>query len=229
MGHSSTEVIDLAPTLDRVLDKASSGLNRAAVELGAGAVAVLLAAGAQVEVTYCWSAQDDDAPPQRLSSAAQYALQAVKTRSGFVDAGSPLAELLRESLSRHAQSFLLFPWRVRQTVITVVFCFANPQPGHRDVPDVLRERLDLIGVATWSVKEIARLRTELDTVTSRLAGRKIVERAKGVLQLQQGLSEERAYQYLRGLSRRRRISMTSVAEEVVREHGGREPERLSGT
>jgi AmiR/NasT family two-component response regulator len=84
-----------------------------------------------------------------------------------------------------------------------------------------------VGLATWSVKEIAMLRTELKAVTTRLAGRKLVERAKGVLQSDQGMSEERAYEYLRRLSRQRRITLTALAEEVIRNRAGREQAELS--
>ncbi len=222
MRHLSAEAIDLSSTLEQALDNASSGLNRAATELRAETVAVLLTSGSRVEVTYFWSSMGEPAPTRWLSSSEQDNLEWLKTRSGLIEAGSPLAKLLRERISRNSQSFLLFPWQVQRRAISVVFCFAAAAPPHRHVPDFIRERLDVIGLATWSVKEIARLRTELKTVTSRLAGRKLVERAKSVLQVDHGITEERAYEYLRRLSRQRRITLVALAEEVVRGQVGRE-------
>jgi hypothetical protein len=49
----------------------------------------------------------------------------------------------------------------------------------------------------------------------------LVERAKGVLQIDQGITEEGAYEHLRKLSRKRRITLAEMAEEVVREGTGR--------
>jgi AmiR/NasT family two-component response regulator len=45
----------------------------------------------------------------------------------------------------------------------------------------------------------------------------MVERAKGVLQVEQGISEAGAYEHLRRLSRKRRITLAALAEEVIRE------------
>ena len=222
MGDPSAEAIDLLSTLEQALDNASCGLNRAATELGAESVAVLLAVGPRVEVTYFWSRAGDPAPSQGLQNAAQNDLESIKTKLGLVEAGSPLAQLLREWISPNSQSFLLFPWQVQRRSISVVFCFTAATPPQRDLPDLIRERLDLIGLATWSVKEIARLRSELKIVTSRLAGRKLVERAKSAVQVDQGITEERAYDYLRQLSRRRRITLVALAEEVLRGRSERE-------
>ena len=46
--------------------------------------------------------------------------------------------------------------------------------------------------------------------------RKLVEQAKGLLQVNQGITEAAAYEHLRRLSRQRRITLTALAEEVVR-------------
>jgi hypothetical protein len=221
MAYPSAEGVDLNITLERALDDASSVLRSEAARLGAEAVAVLFSAGSQVEITYSWSRLPDCAPKQHLSSIGPVRFEALKTISGPIEAGNPLAPLLRELVSLQSQSFLLFPWRMQQRVVTVVFCFAMSAPPFIQAPDVVMEKLRLIGLATWSVKEIAGLRSQLKTVISRLAGRKLVERAKGVLQVDQGISEEGAYEHLRRLSRKRRITLAALAEEVVRGRRGR--------
>ena len=87
MGYPSAEAIDLLSTLEQALDNASCGLNRAATELGAESVAVLLAVGPRVEVTYFWSSGGDPAPSQGLQNVAHNDLESVKTKLGLVEAG----------------------------------------------------------------------------------------------------------------------------------------------
>ncbi len=74
--------------------------------------------------------------------------------------------------------------------------------------------------------ERARLDSEVTKLMGQLQTRKLLERAKGILQRDLGLTEERAYLKLQQESRRRRIPMKQVAEAVVlsddlrRVHGG---------
>jgi ANTAR domain len=217
MGYPPAEALDLISMLELALDDASSVLQRAAIDLGAEAAAVLFSAGSQVELTYWWGELGDCASKQQMSIAKPGRFDVLKTTTGPVDAGNPLAQVLREFVSPQSQSFLLFPWQMQRRVVTVVFCFAAPRPAYTQAPDAVIEKLRLIGLATWSVKEIAGLRSELRTVTNRLAGRKLVERAKGVLQIDHGISEAGAYEHLRRLSRKRRITLAALAEEVIRE------------
>ncbi len=65
-------------------------------------------------------------------------------------------------------------------------------------------------------------RTQLESERSELAAqlevRKVVERAKGILQQDLRLSEEAAYQMLRRESQHRRKSMKDVAEAIILSH-----------
>jgi len=65
------------------------------------------------------------------------------------------------------------------------------------------------------VEHNAKLRKEASLVRQQLEERKIVERAKGVLQQRFGLSEEEAYQRLREESRRLRRSIRDVSDAVL--------------
>jgi uroporphyrinogen-III synthase len=53
------------------------------------------------------------------------------------------------------------------------------------------------------------------SLTEQLETRKIVERAKGILQRDFGLSEEQAYLALQRQSRQRRKAMKEIAEAIV--------------
>ena len=63
--------------------------------------------------------------------------------------------------------------------------------------------------------ERARLDSEVAKLTGQLEIRKLLARAKGILQRDLGLTEEQAYLKLQQESRRRRIPMKQVAEAVV--------------
>jgi GAF domain-containing protein len=56
---------------------------------------------------------------------------------------------------------------------------------------------------------------ERDALQQKLVERKLVERAKGLLQQRRRLSEEQAYLLLRNNSRRRRMPMAELAKEII--------------
>lgn len=60
-----------------------------------------------------------------------------------------------------------------------------------------------------------RLRAELEKVSRQLAGRKNVERAKGLLQDRFACTEEAAYLHLRRAARQQRRTMDDVARELI--------------
>jgi signal transduction protein with GAF and PtsI domain len=60
-----------------------------------------------------------------------------------------------------------------------------------------------------------RLAQEVEELARRFSDRKIIERAKGVIQARLDWTEEQAYFCIRNLSRRKRIPMRTVAEEVI--------------
>jgi hypothetical protein len=135
--------------------------------------------------------------------------------SGRAPADSPAARFLKSAAALEANSFLLFPWRARRRLVIIVFGFAERQPPHASVPAEVTESLNLAALAAWSLKEVSRLHAELRNVNDRFAGRKLVERAKATLQTERGMNEQQAYEYLRKLSRRRRITMAKLAEDLL--------------
>lgn len=64
-------------------------------------------------------------------------------------------------------------------------------------------------------EENARLVEEANEIKRQLETRKVVERAKGILQHRQGLTEEEAYLRLRNESRRLRRPMRELAEAII--------------
>jgi uroporphyrinogen-III synthase len=70
-------------------------------------------------------------------------------------------------------------------------------------------------------EENQRLHEETLEMKRELETRKIVERAKGILQTKLQLSEEDAYLRLRNESRRQRRPMRQLAEEIIAQETGR--------
>jgi hypothetical protein len=207
---------------EQAVASASSGLNRAAIGLGAEVIALLEAVGSQVKVTCFWSRSKYQAPERRLLESRRLLSDVIgDTALRPSAAGSGLAALFRDSISEHSQSFLLFPWQGGGNKVAGVIGFAESSPPVSQVPDAVVENLSLLGWATWSANEIARLRGQLRIVNERLAGRKLVERAKGALQTERSFSEEQAYEYLRNLSRKRRITLAELSAEILGGRAGR--------
>jgi uroporphyrinogen-III synthase len=72
-----------------------------------------------------------------------------------------------------------------------------------------------LGFLVGAEIERARLASENSSLSERLEARKIVERAKGILQRDLKLSEEDAYLTLQRESRQRRRSMKEIAEAII--------------
>ena len=85
--------------------------------------------------------------------------------------------------------------------------------GKADLPPAIE-----LAVARWS--EAAALRQELGSTQDRLEARKLVERAKGRLMEQFGLSEPEAFRWLQKAAMDRRLSLTQVAQTVLTETSG---------
>ena len=80
--------------------------------------------------------------------------------------------------------------------------------------------LPAIEIAASRFADLQGLQDEVGDLTDRLDARKVVERAKGLLQERQGLTEPAAFRLLQKTAMERRLPMRAVAEEVVRRAGG---------
>lgn len=75
--------------------------------------------------------------------------------------------------------------------------------------------LSAVGYLVGAELERVRLETENSELSGRLESRKLVERAKGLLQRDFGLDEESAYRSMQRESRQRRKSMREIAEAIL--------------
>ena len=110
------------------------------------------------------------------------------------------------------EAFLSVPILCAGNVVGVI----NLQ--HREPYEYSQREIRLISTIGYLVGaeiEMARLKLENSRLSSQLDARKIVERAKGILQRDLGLDEEHAYLTLRRQSRQLSRSMKEVAEAII--------------
>ena len=72
-----------------------------------------------------------------------------------------------------------------------------------------------IGHLVGAAIEMARLENEVTQLSDKLATRKVVERAKGVMQRELSITEEEAYAIIQKQARQRRKSMKEISEAIL--------------
>ncbi|MCU1689279.1 MAG: response regulator receiver and domain protein, partial [Jatrophihabitantaceae bacterium] len=78
-----------------------------------------------------------------------------------------------------------------------------------------KDLLPAIEMATSRFGEIKALEAEVTDLQGRLDARKVIERAKGMLQADQGMTEPEAFRWIQRSAMDQRTSMKAVAELVV--------------
>jgi len=75
--------------------------------------------------------------------------------------------------------------------------------------------LPAIEIAISRFRELSGLEAAVDDLQGQLASRKLVERAKGLLQEHEGMSEADAFRALQREAMQRRVTMGTVSEETI--------------
>jgi two-component system, response regulator PdtaR len=78
-----------------------------------------------------------------------------------------------------------------------------------------KDLLPTIEMAASRFAEIVALEQEVNGLTERLEARKVVERAKGVLMTEHGMTEPQAFRWIQRAAMDRRTTMRDVAEKVL--------------
>lgn len=77
-----------------------------------------------------------------------------------------------------------------------------------------------IELAVARGREMKQLQKDMRKVSERLENRSIIEKAKGIVMVQENLTEQEAYDYIRKLSQTKGLSMRRVAEIILVKSGG---------
>ena len=75
--------------------------------------------------------------------------------------------------------------------------------------------LPAIEIAAGRFKDMQGLEAEVGTLNDRLESRKLVERAKGLLQQHESLAEPAAFRFIQKTAMEQRLTMRAVAEQIV--------------
>jgi signal transduction protein with GAF and PtsI domain len=130
-------------------------------------------------------------------------------REAFKD---PRFQRFNELPEDRYEAFLSVPLISRGRLVGVMN-FQHREPHVYSSRDI--RLISTIGFLAGAEIEVARLETENSDLSQRLVTRKLVERAKGILQRELGLTEEQAYLSIQRQSRQKRKTMKEVAEAIV--------------
>ncbi|HEY0560533.1 MAG: response regulator receiver and domain protein [Mycobacterium sp.] len=78
-----------------------------------------------------------------------------------------------------------------------------------------KDLLPMIEMAVSRFSEIVALEAEVSDLSARLEARKVIERAKGMLQTEFGMTEPQAFRWIQKTSMDRRSTMKAVAEGLL--------------
>lgn len=141
---------------------------------------------------------------------AEHREPVVIARKAFLDSRFRLFNELPED---RYEAFLSVPLLCRARTIGVI-TLQHRKPHIHTKREI--QAISLIGFLVGAEIEMARLESEKTSLCEELETRRLVERAKGILQGKLKLNEEEAYLALRRESRQKRVSMKEIAEVIIR-------------
>ena len=124
----------------------------------------------------------------------------------------PRFQMFNELPEDGYQAFLSVPVLSRGKLVGVINV-QHRQPHHHRQREI--QLISTMGFLVGAEIEMARLEVENTQLSERLEERKIVDRAKGILQRDLGLTEEQAYLAIQKQSRQRRRSKKEIAEAII--------------
>jgi signal transduction protein with GAF and PtsI domain len=124
----------------------------------------------------------------------------------------PRFQLFNELPEDRYEAFLSVPVISRGKLVGVINVQHRQSHTHsqREI-----QLISMIGFLVGAEIEMARLEGENSELAERLETRKIVDRAKGILQRDLGMTEEEAYLTIQRQSRQRRKTKKEIAEAII--------------
>ena len=124
----------------------------------------------------------------------------------------PRFQLFKDLPEDRFEAFLSVPVLCRGRVVGVIN-LQNRAPHEYTEREI--RLISTIGFLVGAEIEMARLESENLNLSEKLETRKLVERAKGILQRELKITEEESYLTIQRQSRQRRKSMKEIAEAIV--------------
>ena len=132
-----------------------------------------------------------------------------------IDSGAlrdPRFQVFKDLPEDSFEAFLSVPILARGRLVGVINV-QHRQPHHYTQWEV--QTISMMGFLVGAEIEMARLDSEKNVLADQLETRKLVERAKGLLQQELGINEDQAYRMMQKESRHRRKNMREIAEAVI--------------
>lgn len=123
------------------------------------------------------------------------------------------------------EAFLSVPVLSRGKLVGVIN-LQHRRPHHHSRREV--QLISMIGFLVGAEVEMARLESENTQLSERLEARKVIDRAKGILQRDLGMTEEEAYLAIQRQSRQRRRTKKEIAEAIILGDELRRSQRTAG-
>ena len=124
----------------------------------------------------------------------------------------PRFQLFNELPEDRYEAFLSVPVLCRGRLVAVIN-LQHRQPHEHSSNEI--QLIATVGFLVGAEIELARLEVENSELSERLETRKMLDRAKGILQRDLAITEEEAYLTIQRQSRQRRRSKREVAEAIV--------------
>jgi uroporphyrinogen-III synthase len=140
---------------------------------------------------------------------AEYRQPVAVGRHAFAD---PRFKTFNELPEDRYEAFLSVPVLSRGKLVGVIN-LQHRQPHEHSRREI--QVISMIGFLVGAEIEMARLEVENSQLSERLETRKILDRAKGILQRDLGITEEEAYLTIQRQSRQRRKTKKEIAEAIV--------------
>lgn len=121
-------------------------------------------------------------------------------------------QLFNELPEDRYEAFLSVPVLSRGKLVGVINV-QHRQPHAHSQREV--QIISMVGFLVGAEIEMARLEAENSQLSERLEERKVIDRAKGILQRELGLTEEEAYVTIQRQSRQRRKTKKEIAEAII--------------
>ena len=124
----------------------------------------------------------------------------------------PRFQIFHELPEDHFEAFLSVPVLCRGRLVAVIN-LQHRHPHEHSWAEI--QLIATIGFLVGAEIALARLETENSQLSERLETRKLVDRAKGILQRDLGIGEEEAYLLIQRQSRQRRRTKREIAEAIL--------------
>ena len=124
----------------------------------------------------------------------------------------PRFMIFRNLPEDHFEAILCSPILCASKVVGVINL--QHRLSYQHTPNEVR-LLSMLGFLVGAEVERSRLETENAQLAGRLETRKVLDRAKGILQRDMGISEDQAYRTMQRESRQRRKSMREIADAIL--------------